>query len=198
MKRAAALALLLLPLHALGGNQIEERLSDSVRAQMQAAIADRAVPTISFDSGAENAHKWLFEMGHRLQARMPDRKTRIEFLKTLYYEATRNGLDPQMVLGLIQVESGFRKYAVSSSGARGYMQVMPFWIKSIGAPNHNLFALRSNLRYGCVILRHYLNIEKGDYFRALGRYNGSLGRPEYPNAVNAAWQGPWKYDGAKS
>ena len=198
MRRAIALALLLVPLHALGGNQIEEKLSDSVRAQLQAAIADRAVPTISFSSGAENAHKWLFEMGNRLQRRMPDRKTRIEFLKTVYYEASRNGLDPQMVLGLIQVESGFRKYAVSGAGARGYMQVMPFWIKSIGAPSHNLFALRTNLRYGCVILRHYLNIENGDYFRALGRYNGSLGRPEYPNAVNAAWQGPWKYDGATS
>jgi soluble lytic murein transglycosylase-like protein len=198
MRRAIALALLLIPLHALGGNQIEEKLSESVRAQLQAAIADRGVPTISFGSGAENAHKWLFEMGNRLQRRMPDRKTRTEFLKTLYYEASRNGLDPQMVLGLIQVESGFRKYAVSSAGARGYMQVMPFWIKSIGVPSQNLFALRTNLRYGCVILRHYLDIEKGDYFRALGRYNGSLGRPEYPNAVNAAWQGPWKYDGAKS
>jgi len=198
MRRAIALALLLVPLHALGGNQIEEKLSDSVRAQLQAAIADRAVPTISFSSGAENAHKWLFEMGNRLQRRMPDRKTRIEFLKTVYYEASRNGLDPQMVLGLIQVESGFRKYALSSAGARGYMQVMPFWIRAIGVPNHNLFALRTNLRYGCVILRHYVDIEKGDLFRALGRYNGSLGRPEYPNAVNAAWQGPWKYDGATS
>ena len=198
MRSAIALALLLIPLHALGGNQIEEKLSDSVRAQLQAAIADRAVPTISFSSGTENAHKWLFEMGNRLQSRIPDRKTRIEFLKTLYYEASRNGLDPQMVLGLIQVESGFRKYAVSSSGARGYMQVMPFWIKSIGVPSQNLFALRSNLRYGCVILRHYLNIENGDYFRALGRYNGSLGRPEYPEAVQAAWRGRWKYDGATS
>ena len=103
-----------------------------------------------------------------------------------------------MVLGLIQVESGFRKYAVSSAGARGYMQVMPFWIRVIGEPQHNLFSLRTNLRYGCVILRHYLNIENGDYFRALGRYNGSLGQPEYPDAVNAAWQGPWKYDGATS
>jgi soluble lytic murein transglycosylase-like protein len=137
-------------------------------------------------------------MGKRLQRRMPDRKTRIEFLKTVHYEARRNGLDPQMVLGLIQVESGFRKYALSIAGARGYMQVMPFWIRAIGEPQHNLFSLRTNLRYGCVILRHYLTIENGDYFRALGRYNGSLGQPEYPNAVNAAWQGPWKYLGATS
>ena len=183
---------------ARAGNQVEEKLSDSVRAQLRGAIADRAVPVISFASGAANAHKWLYEMGKRLQNRMPDRKTRIEFLKTVHYEATRNGLDPQMVLGLIQVESGFRKYAVSSAGARGYMQVMPFWIRAIGEPQHNLFSLRTNLRYGCVILRHYLTIENGDYFRALGRYNGSLGRPEYPDAVKATWHGPWKYDGATS
>ena len=198
MRRLLAVALLLASVQAAAGNQIEEKLSDSVRAQLQAAIADRCVPTISFDSGSENAHKWLYEMGNRLQQRIPDRKTRTEFLKTLYYEAKRNGLNPQMVLGLIQVESGFRKYAVSSAGARGYMQVMPFWIKSIGEPQHNLFALRINLRYGCVILRHYLDMEKGDIFRALGRYNGSLGRPEYPDAVNAAWQSRWKYDGATS
>jgi soluble lytic murein transglycosylase-like protein len=198
MNGALALALLFMPLAALAGNQAEERLSASVRAQLQASIADRGVPTISFDSGADNAHKWLYEMGNRLQAQMPDRKTRTEFLKTVHYEAKRNGLDPQMVLGLIQVESAFRKYAVSIAGARGYMQVMPFWIKTIGEPQHNLFALRVNLRYGCVILRHYLDLEKGDIFRALGRYNGSLGQPEYPNLVLAAWHGRWKYNGATS
>ena len=195
---ALAVALLCAAPLALAGNQIEEKLSESVRAQLRGAIADRGVPVISFDSGPENAHKWLYEMGKRLQARIPDRKTRTEFLKTVHYEARRNGLDPQLVLGLIQVESGFRKYAVSSAGARGYMQVMPFWIRAIGEPHHNLFSLRTNLRYGCVILRHYLTIENGDYYRALGRYNGSLGQPEYPGAVNAAWQGPWKYDGATS
>jgi soluble lytic murein transglycosylase-like protein len=198
MRSALALVLLLASVQVFAGNQLEEKLSESVRAQLQAAIADRGVPTISFDSGTENAHKWLYEMGNRLQNRIPDRKTRTEFLKTLHYEAKRNGLDPQMVLGLIQVESGFRKYAVSSAGARGFMQVMPFWIKSIGVPNHNLFNLRTNLRYGCVILRFYLDLEKGDYYLALGRYNGSRGRPEYPSAVNAVWQGPWKYDGAKN
>lgn len=124
---------------------------------------------------------------------MPDTRERVEFLKTVYYEAQRAGLDPQLVLGLIQVESGFRKYAVSSAGARGLMQVMPFWVKAIGKPDQNLFHLRTNLRYGCTILRHYLDIEKGDLFRALGRYNGSLGKPDYPNAVQAAWQKNWKY-----
>jgi soluble lytic murein transglycosylase-like protein len=186
MRSAIALAvllpMLLAPLPAAAGNQVEEKLSDSVRASRQASIA----------------HKWIFEMSNRLQRRIPDRKTRTELLKTVHYEAQRNGLDPQLVLGVMEVESNFRKYAVSSSGARGYLQVMPFWTKIIGEPHHNLFALRTNLRYGCVILRHYLNLENGDYFRALGRYNGSLGRPEYPDAVHAAWRGRWKYDGATS
>ena len=198
MTRSLAFAMLLAPLLALAGNQAEEQLADSVRAQLQASIADRAAPFLNFKSGPENGHKWLFEMSKRLEQRIPDRKQRTELLKTVQYEAIRAGLDPQMVLGLIQVESGFRKYAVSSSGARGYMQVMPFWIKLIGEPHHNIFLLRTNLRYGCVILRHYLNIENGDYFRALGRYNGSLGHAEYPDAVHAAWRGRWKYDGATS
>jgi soluble lytic murein transglycosylase-like protein len=201
VSRRRALALLLaplLPFWARAGNQAEEKLADSMRASLQAAIADRGVPVLLFKGGAEDAHKWLSEMSKRLEARMPDRKSRTEFLKTVQYESVRAGLDPQMVLGLIQVESGFRKYAVSSAGARGYMQVMPFWIRLIGEPHHNLFNLRTNLRYGCVILRHYLDRENGDYYRALGRYNGSLGRPEYPNAVNAHWQGRWKFDGASS
>ena len=95
----------------------------------------------------------------------------------------------------MEVESGFRKYAVSHAGARGFMQVMPFWTGALKRPRDNLFSLRTNLRYGCVILRYYLNLEKGDYFRALGRYNGSLGQPEYPNMVHATWRGRWKYDG---
>jgi len=198
MRAAFALALLLAPLQAVAGNQAEEALADSVRASLQASIADRAAPYLNFKSGPENGHRWLFEMSKRLQQRIPDRKQRTELLKTVQYEAIRAGLDPQMVLGLIQVESAFRKYAVSSAGARGYMQVMPFWTRLIGERHHNLFSLRTNLRYGCVILRYYLDLEKGDTFRALGRYNGSLGRPEYPEAVHAAWRGRWKYDGATS
>jgi len=197
MKRALALALLF-PLLALAGNQDEERLADSVRASLQASIADRAVPVLLFRSGAVNAHKWLSEMSRRLENRIPDRKQRTELLKTVQYEATRAGLDPQLVLGVMQVESGFKKYAVSSAGARGYLQVMPFWIRIIGEPQHNLFALRTNLRYGCVILRYYLDRENGDFYRALGRYNGSLGKPDYPNLVLGAWKGTWKYDGATS
>lgn len=197
MRRVIALAALLVPLQALAGAQIYEPLSASMAVQMSAAIADKAPIFFNFRN-SDDAHKWIDEMSRRLRSRIPDRKERIELLKSVQHEAIRARLDPQLVLGLIQVESAFRKYAVSSAGARGYMQVMPFWIKLIGKPSDNIFRLRINLKYGCVILRHYLDIENGDYFRALGRYNGSLGRPEYPNAVNATWQGPWKYDGAKS
>jgi soluble lytic murein transglycosylase-like protein len=194
MRRLVALLAAVTPLHASAGAQLYEPLAHSVRERLSAAIADRAVPALNFRL-PEDAHRWLMEMEGRLAGRIPERQQRIELLRTVHYEATRAGLDPQLVLGVIEVESGFRKYAISSAGARGYMQVMPFWIKLIGRPGDNLFHLRTNLRYGCIILRHYLDIEKGDYFRALGRYNGSLGRAEYPNLVFAAWRGRWKYDG---
>jgi soluble lytic murein transglycosylase-like protein len=134
-------------------------------------------------------------MDARLERRLPDRKVRQELLRTVHYEALRARLDPQLVLGVIEIESGFRKYAVSASGARGYMQVMPFWTGLVGTSKHNLFHMRTNIAYGCAILRHYLDAEKGDYWRALGRYNGSLGKGEYPNLVLGAWKGRWKYDG---
>jgi soluble lytic murein transglycosylase-like protein len=193
MRRLWLLACLL-PLQALAGAQQYEPIADSVRTRLSGLVADKAVPSMAFRSTAD-AQRWLGEMDVRLARRIPDRKQRLELLRTVHYEATRVGLDPQLVLGVIEVESGFRKYAVSRAGARGYMQVMPFWVKLIGQPNHNLFHLRTNLAYGCAILRHYLDIEKGDYFRALGRYNGSLGQPDYPKAVLAAWRGRWKYDG---
>jgi len=193
MRRLWLLACLL-PLQALAGAQQYEPIADSVRTRLSGLVADKAVPSMVFRSTSD-AQRWLGEMDIRLTRRIPDRKQRLELLRTVHYEATRVGLDPQLVLGVIEVESGFRKYAVSRAGARGYMQVMPFWVKLIGQPNHNLFHLRTNLAYGCAILRLYLDLEKGDYFRALGRYNGSLGQPEYPKAVLAAWRGRWKYDG---
>ncbi|HSD38288.1 MAG TPA: transglycosylase SLT domain-containing protein [Rhodocyclaceae bacterium] len=177
---------------AIAGGQQQEVLAASVQASMQKAISDAASPEPIFASEDEKL-RWLTEMSPRLVKRLPDTRDRIEFLKTVYYEAQRAGLDPQLVLGLIEVESAFRKYAVSSVGARGFMQVMPFWVKQIGTSEQNLFHLRTNLRYGCTILRHYLDIEKGDLYRALGRYNGSLGRPEYPNIVRAAWEKKWAY-----
>jgi soluble lytic murein transglycosylase-like protein len=190
-------AVLLLPSAVHGGAQVYEPLAESVRGKLSAAIADRSVPELAFRD-REDGHKWIFEMSRRLERRIADRKQRLELLRTVHFEALRAGLDPQLVLGVIEVESGFRKYAVSRAGARGYMQVMPFWVKVVGNRGDNLFHLRTNLRYGCVVLRHYLDMEKGDYFRALGRYNGSLGSPEYPRAVLVAWKVRWGYQGATS
>lgn len=178
---------------AFAGAQKYEPLSASVQAALHKAVSDTR-PTVSSFKNPMEAADWLGEMSRRLEKRIPNREYRIDLLRSVHYEATRAGLDPQLVLGLMQVESGFRKYAVSSAGARGYMQVMPFWVKVIGRPDDSLFDLRTSLRYGCTILRHYLDIEKGDLFRALGRYNGSLGKPEYPNMVRAAWQNQWSYD----
>jgi len=196
--QAALLAAALQYAAAAGaGAQVYEELADSVRHSLAAALADRSVPELAFRERAD-AHKWLFEMSRRLEKRIPERRQRLELLRTAHFEALRAGLDPQLVLGVIEVESRFRKYAVSRAGARGYMQVMPFWTGLIGSRGDNLFHLRANLRYGCVILRHYLDMEKGDYWRALGRYNGSLGKPDYPRAVLAAWKVRWGYQGATS
>jgi len=178
---------------AFAGAQQYEPLSASVRGALHKAVSDSR-PAVSSFRNSIDAVDWLGEMSRRLEKRIPSREYRIDLLRSVHYEATRAGLDPQLVLGLMQVESGFRKYAVSSAGARGYMQVMPFWVKLIGRPEDSLFDLRTSLRYGCTILRHYLDIEKGDLFRALGRYNGSLGKPEYPNMVRAAWQNHWGYE----
>ena len=186
---AVAVALVIGTSHA--GNQQEEQLSHSVRTALNKAVSDQTTPFLAFATQAD-ARAWLDAMSNKLATRMPDRALREDFLVTVHYEAKRAGLDPQLVLGLIQVESAFRKYAISSAGARGLMQVMPFWTRAIGSEDSNLFHLRTNLRFGCVILRHYLDIERGDLFRALGRYNGSLGRPEYPNMVYAAWK-QWEY-----
>lgn len=177
---------------AIAGGQKEEALSDKARASLQKSMADTASTKTAFRNPADEK-AWLAEMSKRLAKRMPDETERLEFLTTLHWEASRAGIDPQMLLGLIQVESGFRKYAVSPVGARGYTQVMPFWVRSIGTPDHNLFQLRTNLRYGALILRHYIDIERGDLYRALGRYNGSLGRPEYPTLVVGAWKRYWDY-----
>ena len=177
---------------ARAGAQAYEPLAASVQAALQAAISDRPAPELGFLDFKEKA--WLREMSRRLASRMPDRSWRQGFLKTVYYEAKRAGLDPQLVLGVIQVESDFHKYAISPAGARGYMQVMPFWVKLIGTKNTDLFHLRVNLRYGCTILRHYLDIEHGNLYRALGRYNGSLGQPNYPNMVRNAWERHWYWN----
>ncbi|HEX7951766.1 MAG TPA: transglycosylase SLT domain-containing protein [Burkholderiales bacterium] len=175
------------------GEQQYEPLSASVRAALHRSVADRASPRLTFASHAEGA-AWLADMSRRLEKFIPDDITRHDFLVTVQYEATRAGLDTQLVLGVIQVESKFRKDAVSKAGARGYMQVMPFWTRLIGDGKQNLFNLRTNLRYGCTILRHYLDIERGDTVRALARYNGTLGKTRYPDNVLRALNGTWDYE----
>jgi soluble lytic murein transglycosylase-like protein len=188
------LAGLLAGIHvAYAGNQSYEPLAASVQAGLRTSIADRPAPTHGFADGVRAAN-WLAEMSRRLERRLPRFEARLDFLRSVHYEATRAGLDPQLVLAIIQVESNFRKYAVSSAGARGYMQVMPLWVTLIGRPGDNLFGLRMNLRYGCVILRHYVDRDKGDLFRALGRYNGSLGKHDYPQMVMTAWRTSWRYE----
>jgi len=195
LRTVAASLLWLCAQLATAGNQQYEPLAREMQTALASTIADRHVPRVQFERIADRIAyiNWLAEMSERLKTRHADYHARKEFLETLYYEAKRAGLEPALVLGLIQVESGFKKYAVSSVGASGYMQVMPFWTTLIGDGDvRKLFHMRSNLRYGCTILRHYVDIEKGDLFRALGRYNGSLGRPEYPNAVLGAWR-QWEY-----
>ncbi|GAB4036470.1 MAG: lytic transglycosylase domain-containing protein [Rubrivivax sp.] len=197
--RRALLGLSALPLlpwagAARAGRQIEEPLADSVRSALSAAIAQAAPPEPRFERIEDRLAflRWLGAMSERLKRRIAEHHTRVDLLKSVWYESRRAGLETSLVLGLIQVESGFRKYAISSAGARGYMQVMPFWARLIGDGDPaRLFHLQTNLRFGCVILRHYLDTERGDLFLALGRYNGSRGKAEYPNLVfgaRRAWE----------
>jgi soluble lytic murein transglycosylase-like protein len=183
------IAPIFLPNVAQAGRQLEEPLADSVRSALSAAIASTAPPVPEFKDTESRLQylRWLGEMSTRLKRRKTDFETRKEFLQTVWYESKRAGLDISLVLGLIQVESAFRKHAISVVGARGYMQIMPFWARVIGDGDASkLFHMQTNIRFGCVILRHYLERERGDTFMALGRYNGSRGKPQYPNAVYAA------------
>jgi soluble lytic murein transglycosylase-like protein len=177
------------------GNQREEALADSVRLALSRMIADPRPPKVAIDDIEQRIRfiHWLTAMSARLERRMPDKQIRHEFLETVWYESRRAGLEPALVLGLIEVESAFRKYAMSVVGARGYMQVMPFWTRVIGDGDpKKLFNMQTNLRYGCSILRMYIDMEKGNLFLALGRYNGSRGKAKYPNAVLAAWK-KWEF-----
>jgi soluble lytic murein transglycosylase-like protein len=209
-RRKAVLALLaahgqlLFSEQVWAGGQLEEPLADSVRSALSAAVADTAPPEPVFASTeARLAYlRWKAAMSERLKRKKAAFQDRVDFLQTLWYEARRAGIEPSLVLGLVQVESNFRKFAVSKVGARGYMQVMPFWLRLIGGQDGGaqadvgkLFDMRVNLRFGCVILRHYLDRERGDLFMALGRYNGSRGKPEYPNAVLGA-QKAWVFKDA--
>ncbi len=189
---AIPIALALAPTLAKAGSQIEEPLVDSARTALSSAVANSAPPEPEFtDTASRMVYvRWLGDMSTRLGTftkQRLDLTTRQEFLQTAWYEARRAGLETSLVLGLVQVESAFRKHAVSIVGARGYMQVMPFWSRLIGDGDAGkLFHMQTNLRFGCLILRHYLDRENGDLFMALGRYNGSRGRAEYPTAVLSA------------
>ncbi|MES3015091.1 MAG: lytic transglycosylase domain-containing protein [Pseudomonadota bacterium] len=183
------------PTRAFAGAQVEEPLANAVRSALAAAVSDAAPPKPQFDTmDARLAYlRWLGEMSGRLKKRETEHVRRVDFLEAAWYESTRAGIEPALLLGLIQVESGFRRYAISSAGARGYTQVMPFWARLIGDGDPGrLFHMQTNLRFGCVILRHYLDRERGDLYMALGRYNGSRGQPQYPNAVFAS-QRLWLY-----
>ena len=188
---------LFFPEQAKAGAQIEEPLIDSVRTALSSAIANHAPPVPEFNNtdGRLAYLRWLAAMSDRLLTKKAELQIRKEFLQTVWYESRRAGLDTALVLGLIQVESNFRKFAVSVVGARGYMQVMPFWTRVIGDGDASkLFHMQTNLRFGCVILRHYLDREKGDLFLGLGRYNGSRGKAPYPDAVLGARR-KWEFNG---
>ena len=189
---AAAAMLGFAPGLARAGAQQYEALSASVRASLAKAVSDRQFARLE----DPESRAWVRAMLGRMHERVRDERLARELLEMVRYEALRAGLEPRLVLAVIDVESGFRKYAVSTAGARGYMQVMPFWVREIGMPGQNLFHARTNLRYGCVILRHYLQVENGNLANALGRYNGSLGRPEYPRRVLRAMDARWTIAGA--
>lgn len=198
LQSLSALSILLLfSEQAQAGAQLEEPLIDSVRTALSSAVANQAPPVPEFrNTETRLAYlRWLGAMSDRLSKKKPEWQIRKEFLQTVWYESKRAGLDVALVLGLIQVESNFRKFAVSRVGARGYMQVMPFWTRVIGDGDvGKLFHMQTNLRFGCVILRHYLDREKGDLFMGLGRYNGSRGKAPYPDAVLGARK-QWEFSG---
>ena len=193
-------SLLLFSEKSKAGNQLEEPLADSVRGALSAAVSSTAPPVPEFNDTESRLKyiRWLSAMSDRLYPKKRDFNTRKEFLQTVWYESKRAGLDTALVLGLITVESNFRKYAVSPVGARGYMQIMPFWMRVIGGSEKGdpsrLFHMQTNIRFGCVILRHYLDRERGDLFMALGRYNGSRGKAAYPDAVLGAKR-KWEFAG---
>ena len=191
---------------ASAGPQREEHLADSVRIAMSSAVADLPPPTPYLPTPQDQAAygKWFRHTQTLLERKIKDKKGQPRlpelsspelqqaFLQTVWYESRRAALDPTLVMGLVEVESGFRNFAISSAGARGVMQVMPFWTRQLGISDTSaLFQWQANMRFGCVILRHYLSLEKGNMHMALGRYNGSRGQQAYPLSVLAAqrhWQ----------
>lgn len=153
-------------------------------------------PSISSFRSVYQAVNWMAFQSRNLESKIPNESLRRSWLRMVHYESTRSSVDPDLVLALIEVESGFDRFAVSKTGASGLMQVMPFWKELIGDTGDSLFDVQTNLRYGCMILRHYLDVENNNIARSLARYNGSLGEDQYPNAVMAAWQNKYRFNEA--
>lgn len=195
--RAIAFSSLVSALASFGSpvlaSQQYEPMADHVRLALRTALNAPNAPRPIFESVSHRID-WMTEMSRRLARRLPDFAERTELIKIIRYEAQRVGIDPQIIFALIEVESNFRADAVSHAGAIGLMQVMPFWTEVLSRGNsRELFEPRVNIRYGCLILRHYLDIEKGNLDRALGRYNGSLGKMTYPNLVYDRLDRNWGY-----
>lgn len=180
-------------LPVLAGSQQEERLAARVATSMHRAIVNTSPPRLMFSQPTDGTH-WLTEMSARISPWVSDPWLRTRLLTTVHYEASRAGLDPQLVLAIIHTESHFRPYAISEAGAQGIMQVMPFWKTLLGGQQHSLFDLQTNLRFGCTIFRHYLDQSQGDLARALNRYNGSKASDSpYSREVIQRWQTQWQY-----
>lgn len=198
LKRPQSALLLLgllgaLSLPVLAGSQQEEKLAARVATSMHRAIVNTSPPRLMFTHPAESA-RWLTEMSERVRPWVHDDWLRTKLLTTVHYEASRAGLDPQLILAIIHTESHFRPYAISEAGAQGIMQVMPFWQTLLGGQAHSLFDLQTNLRFGCTIFRHYLDQSEGDLSRALSRYNGNRSPDSpYSREVIQRWQMQWQY-----
>ena len=183
----AALLAVLTTLHATAsGAATQERPDKTMRAALRAAITEADSFVDRFD-----AEVWLTDMSGRLRGQVKDPREQADILRHVHREASRAKLEPELVLALIQVESNFDRFAISSAGARGLMQIMPFWLDEIGRPGDNLFHVQTNLRFGCTILRIYLDRERGNMQRALARYNGSTGKSWYPRRVMRAYRTRW-------
>ncbi|MFV2055106.1 MAG: lytic transglycosylase domain-containing protein [Thiohalomonadales bacterium] len=186
--RSSLLLLLFLQLFALGHTwaATTERPDATLRSILNKAISE----SDSFEDRF-HAEVWLLDMSNRLKRKVKDSQKRLDLLKSIHYEANRVDLPPELILAVIDIESNFNRWAISVVGARGLMQIMPFWLNEIGTKGDNLFNIRTNLRFGCTILKHYVDREKGDLSRALARYNGSLGSVKYPNKVFGRLQKRW-------
>jgi len=191
MSRTLLTGFLLISLFSVIANSMAEEFTPPViDEEMRQALRQAMYGPEGFEDHIA-AEVWLTDMSNRLKRTLPNASYRLELLKTIHMEATRTGLQPELVLAVIQVESNFDRFAISSAGARGLMQVMPFWIKELGHPDDNLFIPQMNLRYGTTILKYYLDKEKGQTSKALARYNGSVGKTVYSRKVFNAQRRKW-------